>query len=459
MDKQKKSFDYWFNRNKYYYKQLLSFYQFAVPEGSRVLQINCKNGYELASLKPSYGVGIDFDAQAIAAASDRYPQYHWYAGTIQNLPPQTFDYIILTSVTMEEDDIQNLFVALQLYCTSSTRIVVDACSYVWEPLLWLTQKTGLRRPTQFKNWISRSDLHNFLYLAGFDVVTTYRHTLLPLYIPLVSAFFNSIVVHIPLICRLCLHDVTVARLTSSLQPRKNVSVSVIIPCRNERGNIEAAVQRCPQMGVFTEIIFVEGHSKDETLQEIERVAGAYPDKNISWYQQDGKGKGDAVRKGFAHARGDVLMILDADLTVPPEELPKFFNALVLGKGELINGTRLIYGLESDAMWFLSVWANFFFRVVLSWLMSQKVTDTLCGTKVLFRSDYDLIARNRAFFGEFDPFGDFDLLFGAARLNLKITDMPIHYKSRTYGTTQINRFWHGWILVGMSILALRKLKLR
>lgn len=459
MGTQKKSFDYWFHKNKYYYQQLLSFYRFVVPEGARVLQINCKNGYELAHLKPSYGVGLDQDAQAIALARERYPQYSWYAGGLQDLPVQTFDYIILASATMEEDDIQNFFLALRPFCNNATRIVVDTCSHLWEPLLWLTQKMGLRRPTQFKNWISSSDLHNFLYLASCDVVTTHRHTLLPIYIPLISAFFNSCVAHVPLVCRLCLHDVTIARVTPVAQEDKKLSISVIIPCRNERGNIEAAVTRCPSMGAATEIIFVEGHSHDGTLQEIERIAQAYPEKNISWYQQDGKGKGDAVRKGFAHARGDVLMILDADLTVPPEELPKFFDALVEGKGELMNGSRRIYGLESGAMWFLSVWANFFFSVLLSWLMGQKVKDTLCGTKVLLKSDYETIARNRAFFGEFDPFGDFDLLFGAARLNLKIVDMPIHYKSRTYGTTQINRFWHGWILVGMSMLAFRTLKLR
>jgi hypothetical protein len=456
---QKQEFDYWLRKNKYYYQQLQSFYQFVVPIGSRVLHVNCKNGYVLAALNPSYGVGIDMDEGAIATARERYPQYQWHGGSVANLPPQRFDYIILTSATMEDDDIQNLFVSLKPLCTISTRIIVDACSYVWEPILWLTQKTGLRRPTQFKNWISRSDVHHFLYLAGCDVVTTYRHTMLPIYIPLISAFLNSVLIHVPLVCRLALHDVTIARLAPSCEQCTNSSVSVIIPCRNERGNIEAAVTRCPQMGVFTEIIFVEGHSRDNTLQEIERIAQLYPHKNISWYQQDGKGKGDAVRKGFTHARGEVLMILDADLTVPPEELPKFFDALVSGKGELINGTRLIYGLESNAMWFLSVCANFFFRVLLSWLMNQKVKDTLCGTKVVYKSDYNKIAANRAHFGTLDPFGDFDLLFGAARLNLKIVDMPIHYKSRTYGTTQINRFWHGWILVGMSMLALRKLKLR
>lgn len=455
-----RSFDHWLKKNRYYHKGLLKFYRFVVPEGSRVLQVNCKNGYVFEAIKPSEAVGIDNDMESVAVARQRYPNCQFFTGSLAEIPQQTFEYIILTSVTMEEDDIQNLFLLLVRFCDPSTRIIIDTYSYFWEPILWLTQKLGMRRPTRFKNWISQKDLHNFLYLAGFDVVTTYRHTLLPIYIPLISTLFNSLFIHFPLIRRLCLHEVTVARpMPTFLDMQHYYSVSVVVPCRNERGNIEAAVTRCPQMGKKTEIIFVEGGSHDGTLEEIMRVAQKYPEKNISWYQQEGKGKGDAVRKGFAHASGDVLMILDADLTVPPEELTKFFDALVRGKGELINGCRLIYGMESGAMRFLNVLANFFFSVLFSWLLNQKVKDTLCGTKVLFKSDYEAIARNRAFFGNFDPFGDFDLLFGAAKLNLKIIDMPVHYKNRTYGSTQIRRFLHGWILLGMSILALRKLKVR
>ena len=360
---------------------------------------------------------------------------------------------------MEEDDIQNLFLKLRRFSDHSTRIVVDTYSYLWEPVLWLTQKLGLRRPTLFKNWISKKDLHNFLYLAGFETVTSYRHTLLPMYVPLVSTVLNSFFVHVPLICRLCLHDVIIARPIFFERELKDFSVSVVVPCKNEKGNIEAAVTCCPQMGKKTELIFVEGGSQDGTREEIERVIKKYPEKNIRLLQQDGKGKGNAVRKGFAHAHGDILMILDADLTMPPEELPKFARALVQGRGELINGSRLVYGMESQAMRFLNVLANFFFSVLFSWLLSQRLKDTLCGTKVLFASDYKKIAKNRSFFGNFDPFGDFDLLFGAAKLNLKIIDMPVHYKSRTYGSTQIRRFLHGWILLGMSVLAMRKLKFR
>ncbi len=453
-----KPFSYWLQKNNYYHTCVKRFYSFIVPPGSRVLHINCRNGYLLDAVKPSYGVGIDEDATSIADACQQYPAYEFYQSTLQDLDTaQQFDYIILSFATMEADDIQELLFHIHRFCHPGTRIIVESYSSLWEPILWLIQKLGLKKPMRFKNWMSQYDLANFLYLAGFDVVTDHKYMLLPFYIPIISALCNSILVHLPLIKRLCLHSCIVAR-SGLLMHSQDVTVSIIIPCRNEKGNIEDAVWRCPQMGAKTELIFVEGGSQDGTLQEIKRVAAAHIDKNISWFRQDGVGKGDAVRKGFAHASGDVLMILDADLTVPPEQLLKFFEALVIGKGEFINGSRLVYGMESSAMRFLNLLANFFFSQLFSWILGQRVKDTLCGTRVLWAKDYKRICAQRSFWGGNDPFGDFDLLFGASRLGLKIVDMPIHYKNRIYGKTNIRRFWHGCILLWMSVIAIKKVKL-
>jgi len=485
-----KPFDYWLKKNKYYHHRLKKFFNFVVPDDSKILVINCKNGYLLENLNPAVGVGIDDDLQALQIAQERYPQYRFYSGEIDipqpacdngledtsgclkckilaalNKIPQgeTFDYIILPSVTMETNDIQELFDNLHRFCHRSTRIIIDTYSYFWEPILKITQKLGMRRPTNLKNWISRNDMLNFLYLSGFQTVTHGYRMLLPLYIPLISTFLNSFLAHIPVIQRLCLHEWIIARPTktslASTKKTKNYSVSVIIPCKNEKGNVEKAILQCPFMGKHTEIIFIEGESKDGTFDEIKKVAKKYPEKNITFYKQDSKGKGDAVRKGFAKASGDVLMILDADLTAPPQELPKFFDALITGKGEFINGSRLVYGMESNAMRPIAILANFCFGLLLRWIIGQKIKDSLCGTKVLFKSDYQKIAKNRKIFGNHDPFGDFDLIFGAAKLNLKIIDMPVHYKNRTYGQTQINRFKHFWFLLFMSFIAWRKFKLK
>ena len=164
-----------------------------------------------------------------------------------------------------------------------------------------------------------------------------------------------------------------------------------------------------------------------------------------------------MREGFAAARGDVLIILDADLTVAPEDIGKFFAIFASGRGEFVNGTRLVYPMAQGAMRFLNYLANRTFAVLFSWILSQRFTDTLCGTKAISRYDYNRLEAGRSYFGEFDPFGDFDLIFGAAKLNLKIVEIPIRYADRIYGSTQISRFRDGWLLLKMVWLAFRKIK--
>lgn len=455
-----KPYSYWIKKNRYYHSLIAKIYRSYVPRQSRVLQISCKNGFLLAATNPSYGVGIDEDLRCINDAQRHYQEYKFLVGDFKNITlDQTFDYILVNLATMETDDVQLLFENMHKVSHESTKIVIDFYSSLWEPVLWITQKLSLRRATVFKNWLSLTDVANFLSLAHCEFITKERSILIPCYIPFVSWLVNSFIAPLPFINNLCLSQWIVARPLPKKLDKENYTVSVIIPCRNERGNIEAVVQRCPLMGKKTEIIFVEGHSKDNTLEEVKRVCDLYPEKNISYYVQEGKGKGDAVRLGFAKASGDVLMILDADLTVAPEELPKFYNALLAGKGEFINGSRLVYGMESEAMRFLNLIANYCFGLGFSWLLGQPIKDTLCGTKVLFKNTYEKIVANRSFFGDFDPFGDFDLLFGAAKLNLKIVDMPIRYKNRNYGTTQISRFRHGILLLCMSFIALKKFKLK
>jgi glycosyltransferase involved in cell wall biosynthesis len=320
----------------------------------------------------------------------------------------------------------------------------------------LGEKIGMKMPQREQSWLSPADIVNLLHLSDFEVVKTERRLLFPKRIPLLSTLFNKFLAYLPLVNKLCLCHYVVAR------PRVHdtadiFSTTIVIPCRNERGNIEAAVRRIPPFGGHQEIIFVDGHSTDGTPEEIQRVMAAYPARDIRFLVQDGTGKGDAVRKGFAQAKGDILMILDADLTVPPEDLPKFYDAIASGKGEFINGCRLVYPMESQAMRVLNLLANKFFGMAFTWLLNQRIKDTLCGTKVLFRRDYERLVTNRHYFGDFDPFGDFDLLFGASKLNLHILEIPIRYQDRTYGSTNIQRFAHGWLLLKMTIYGFFRLK--
>jgi len=455
----KPSTSYWLSKNKYYHDQVAATYRFLIPPGQRVLHVNCDSGNLLEALEPAFGVGVSADQNSTKkTTANGFSELH--TNSLSSLPSETFDYIILSFVTEQTDDVQGLLEELHRFCTPRTRIFVDTYSYLWEPILWLTSKLGLRRPTQFKHWISTADMANFFHLTQYEPITTGSYMLLPFPIPGLAWIANKLLAWLPLVNALCLHRWTLVRPNPALfKTSQKPKVSVIVTCRNERGNIQAVIDRMPALGSSTEILFVEGGSSDGTREEIERLIALHPERSMRLIVQDGVGKGDAVRKGFAHASGDILMIFDGDMTTTPEELPRFFDALVSGKGDFINGSRLVYGIQSDAMRPLHVFANFFFGRLLSWILGQRIKDSLCGTKVLWKKDYDLIAARRSFFGEDDPFGDFDLLFGAAKLHLKIVDMPVTYWPRTYGSPNIRHVWCGLVLLQMSARALKKMKLR
>ena len=448
-------------KNRYYYDLLDKQYRYFIPEGKRILEIGCGTGDLVAVLKPSYGVGVDISPKMIAAAQEKYPllQYpflHFYTGSVQEaVADEKFDYIILSGLLGELQDVQAFLQTLRKYCTPDTRIIIEYYSYLWQSLLKFTEGIGRKIPQGEQNWLTFSDIDNFLKLADFETVKQERSTLLPFNIWGVSYLVNKYLAKLPLLNALTLDHFIVAR--PLFQADKEYSVTILVPCRNEKGNIEQAISRTPAFGTHQEFIFVEGHSQDGTYEEVERIIKVYPDKDIKLFKQQGKGKGDAVRLGFAQAQHDVLMILDADLTVAPEELPKFYQAIQSGKGEFINGCRLIYPMEQEAMRFLNLVANKFFGLFFSWLLGQRFKDTLCGTKVIFKRHYDDLAANRHYFGDFDPFGDFDLIFGAVKLNLKVLELPIRYKSRTYGSTQIQRFRHGLLLLKMCVFAMKKIK--
>jgi glycosyltransferase involved in cell wall biosynthesis len=300
-----------------------------------------------------------------------------------------------------------------------------------------------------------------LRFADFEVVRTDAQILFPLGVPLLAPLLNRYLGHLPLVDQLSLMYGIVARPAPHRFPgyrSGRPSVSVVIPCRNEAGHIRPLVERLPDLGPNSEFLFVEGNSTDDTEAVVRQVVAENPDRPLRLLKQQGKGKGDAVRLGFAQARGEVVAILDSDMGVAPEDLPRFVEALVRGKGEFINGSRMVYPMEGQAMRFLNMVANKLFARAFSWLLGQQLRDTLCGTKVLYREDYQRIADNRAYFGDFDPFGDFDLLFGAARLNLRIVDLAVRYRERSYGATNISRFRHGLLLLRMTFFAARRLKL-
>jgi hypothetical protein len=370
----------------------------------------------------------------------------------------TFDAIILSDLVNELWDVQHVLERRRRHSHDRTRIILNTYSRVWEWPLWLTKALRLAMPTLRQNWFTKEDLGGLLQLAGFEVIRTWTEILLPLPVPLLAPLANRVLVRLWPLRHLALTNFIVARPIPAMAPsHQQPTVSVIIAARNEAGHIKDLIERVPSMGGGTEIVFVEGHSSDDTFATIEREIAAHPDKACRLFRQSGEGKGDAVRLGFERACGDILMILDADITVPPEDLPRFYEALHSGKAEFVNGVRLVYPMEDEAMRGANFLGNKFFSLAFSWLLGQPIKDTLCGTKVLRKTDYERIAAGRQYFGRLDPFGDFDLIFGAAKAQLKILDLPIRYRQRRYGTTNIQRWRHGWLLLRMVVLAARRLK--
>jgi ubiquinone/menaquinone biosynthesis C-methylase UbiE len=461
--------DWWAQRNHYYYRDIDRLHQFLIPTGSKVLEIGCGTGNLLANIAPDLGVGIDISSVVINLAQTKYPHLHFYCLNAENIDLEIrekyplldtkFDYIILSEVLGNLTNIQRVMERLQQICHPQTKVIISFHNFLWEPILHIAECIGQRRPQAPQSWLSMNDVINLLNITGYQPVKIGRRFLLPKYIPIVSNFINRYLSPLPIVNHLSLTNYIVARQQMTRRYTANdYTVSVIIPARNEAGNIAAAIDRLPQLGKHTEVIFVEGHSQDNTWEQIQTVEREYRgDFKIQAFQQSGKGKGDAVRLGFERATGDILIILDADLTVQPEELVNFVGAIVNGSGEFINGSRLVYPYSPAAMPWLNTLANKFFALVFSFLLGQNIKDTLCGTKVLWRDDYLRIVANRSYFGDFDPFGDFDLLFGAAKLNLHIVEVPVRYQPRTYGASNIAHVREGLILIKMCLYAAQKIK--
>ena len=453
--------EYWKKKNSYYYGYVEDkLLPFLIPSGKRVLEIGCGIGDLIAKLIPSRGLGSDISEVMVRLASQKYPNspLEFSSVAIEHIA-EKFDFIVMSDLVGYLDDVQDLFNKLHTVVYPRSKIVVTQYSQIWEPILNIGSKLGVRMPSKLQNWISENDIENLFYLSGFEIIKKGKKMIMPKRIPFVSDLLNNFLGNIWPFNKLGLINYLVAR---PVPLRNNFetapSVSIVVAARNEAGMIDKIIKELPDLGSRTELIFVEGGSSDGTLEKIKISVAKYRgSKNIKFAVQDGRGKGDAVRKGFDMASNDILMIYDADMTVPPHELHKFYDAIVTGRGEFINGSRLVYPMEKESMRFLNYLGNKFFGFAFSWLLGQKIKDTLCGTKVLWRTDYEDIKRGRKFFGDFDPFGDFDLIFGAAKLNLKIVDLPVHYRERTYGTTNISRWKHGWLLLRMVAFAMKKIK--
>jgi SAM-dependent methyltransferase len=447
--------DAWQGLGRAYHRRLAEVYRFLTGTGAQILEVGCGQGDLLGALRPARAVGVDFSEQMIDRARRKHPGIEFIRADAHDLSAlnDRFDVIIFSDLVNDLWDVQAALEQVRQLCYPWTRLILNYYSGLWQLPLAIAQKLDLATRMLPQNWLTPEDVNGMLKLAGYEVIRGWHEVLLPL--PY-SSLPNKFLVRFWPFTQFALSNFVTAR--PAPEPVADApAVTVIIPARNEAGNVRAIFDRVPMMGRATDLIFVEGHSRDDTYETIEREIALHPATRARLLRQQGIGKADAVRLGFADADGDILMILDADLTVRPEDLPRFYNALVSRQGEFINGVRLVYPMEKQAMQGLNLIGNKLFSLAFSWILGQPLKDTLCGTKAFWRNDYELIAANRSYFGEFDPFGDYDLIFGAAKLNRRIMDLPIRYRERTYGSTNISRWRHGALLVRMVFVAAARLK--
>ncbi len=455
----------WIKRNQYYHNQLLRYYQLCVLEGSSILELGCGTGDLIGRLNPSYGVGVDVSEETINIAQKKYPNINFICQDVENFDTtEAFDYIIISGTLANVENIQNLFLKVYRIANPDTRIIIDHYNQLWSPILSMGEKIGLKSKDIVHNWLSIDDIQNFLYISGFQIVKRDFFLLFPKYIPLISFIFNKLIANLPIIRRFTLNQIVIARKFCPPDKADQLSVSVVYTVRDEEGNIEGLVTRTPQLAKHTELVFVEGHSKDRTIEKIQAMITKYPEKDIKLYKQSGIGQGDAFRLGFDKAQGDFICWLEADLTTPPEQIKLFWDTYISGMGEYINGSRFIYKMENQAMPLLNMMGNRFFGYLFTFLLGQRFTDTLCGFKAISKRNYDRIRKHIDYFGDVDPFGDFELIFNVIKNNLKVAEIPVHYQpreygsSKAYGQTFTSFLKHAWLLLKMSWIAFIKIKL-
>ncbi len=448
-------------KKAYLYNYIRDVLNYNVEENKRVLCINSDMGQYLRWVNPSRGVGVECSPKLVQLSSKKHPQFVFHNIVPEDfVTDEKFDYILLINAVNDLIDVQKVLENVQGACERHTRIVILWYNYLWKPVMTLAEKVGLKRKQPSQNWLSLNHFKHIMDAAGYEVTRFVHGMFFPYKIPFISAFFNDFLIRLPLLDYLSMIQVLVARPTGQtfVSNEHDLGVSVIIPCRNEKGNVECAVTRTPQMGRRTELIFCDDQSTDGTAEEVCRVKDMYPDKNIKLVHGPGICKAKNVWAGFNESTEDILMILDGDLTVPPEELPKFFHALVQNKGEFINGTRAVYPMEDKSMRFVNVLGNKAFSFLFSSILRRNVTDTLCGTKTIWRRDWVRIKPFLGSWGIDDRWGDYEIIFGAARLGLKQCDMPIHYMERIYGETKMTgRLRNAWIMLRMCMSAYLNLR--
>ena len=446
-----KDYDKWKKKNSYYYRSLKAFIKHIVQPNSSVLEIGCATGDILASTNPSRGVGIDISSEMIKLASEKHPQQEFVNTSIENFQNQEkFDYIIMVDVIDHVYDVMDVFKAVYQHCHPTTRIVLTTASPWWDPVFMIMEKFKAKMPEGPHNFVEIKNIANILELLDFKVNYFGYMLLFPKYIPILSYLANTVGVRTWGVRRLSPIQYMLIQPLMRNEINLGLGCSVIIPCYNEENNIEEAIRRIPSMGKYTEIIVVNDGSQDRTADCVRELQKKYSNLKLI-DNPSNKGKGYAIQQGFAAATQEILMTLDADLSVPPEELPRFFDPLNKAQGQFVNGTRMVYPMiEPQRMRTVGLLGNKILGQIMTFIIRQDLSDTLCGTKAFYKRDLKYMNMG------VDKWGDFDLLFGAAKLGNTILEVPVHYKSRKTGEPRMKLFRHGFYILKACFRGIREL---
>lgn len=449
----------WIQRSGYYYRNLSRIISNAIASNASVCHVGCDSPYLLKSLPQAKGTGICMTEKQKVFCETTDPDHRYTTMAQLQTLREKFDYIVITSLGYFFD-VQEVFHQIQILCHFRTRIIIINCNLLWEPLFYLGEKLRLRMPQSARrqNMVPTHHVINLLSLSRFQLVKWSSHILVPYFIPLVSWFFNRILASSFPFRYLSSTDIIIAR--PQITPPEPVTCSVIVPCKNEKGNIESLVRRIPALADETEIVLVDDRSSDGTGEEMRRCQKTWPDKKITVIEGPGISKGEAVRMGIEGAAGRLIAIFDADLAVLPEELPKCILPLLEGTADFVNTVRFVYPQQDGAMRWLNIAGNRGFSLLFTFLIRQRVSDTLCGTKVFWKEDYRNISGLKDYWLWRDRWGDFEQLLGASKLGLKIVEVPIHYAERTYGETKMkNRFQNGLHMLKLCLGGFIRLRLQ
>ncbi len=447
-------YDFWKKKNWYYYEQIKDFYQKNIPSDKSVLELGCGTGEILHCVRPIYGVGIDISEEMIKLAQNKFPDLEFIINPAEEsfTIEEKFDYIIMCDLLDHASDIWRVFKNLENFTEEGSRVIITTVNPIWDSIFMVLERWKLKMPEGPHNFLFKADIINLLKLFGYEIEQDGLFLLLPVYIPFISTLINRYLCRLPLIKNFSLVQYIIAKKTEKETNDRELSCSIIIPCFNEAENVAECLRRIPQIGKFTEIIFVNDGSNDGTAEIVKGLVQESQRVKLISYSPN-KGKAHAIKAGFDISMGDVLMILDADMTVMPEDLEKFFWAISIPEVDFVNGTRMVYPLEKEAMRGLNRLGNKIFSFLFTWLLGQRITDTLCGTKAILKEIYHKINMTK-----YDQWGDFDLLLNAAELRLRIVEMPVRYKRRLKGESKMRPFKHGFKLLLRCLIGFKELKL-